>query len=74
MAVKKRKPPATKPELFQIVTLTFNDGRKAQFYGPAVVNPKEDGRLGVTAVVFTVPAPLPAGFKFIDFPLPKKEG
>lgn len=54
----------TKPEMYQSVILTLNDGRKGRFLGPALVFKKDKGVKTVVDVQFTEPKPMPNGMSF----------
>ena len=55
-------------EEYQLVWITFSDGRKACFVGQAVVREKDAQALRVVDIKFTEPKPLPAGCSFEQMP------
>lgn len=48
--------------MMQSVYITLTDGTKGIFTGPAIVKPGD--QVGVEAVAFGKPEPLPDGYKF----------
>lgn len=65
-ANKRRKPPAKKPELYQSVWITFSNGERAGFLGPAAAFPGDTRT--IAKVEFTEPKLMQPGYSFCRMP------
>lgn len=48
-----------KGRMMQSIHIELSDGRKGIFSGPAIVLPKDQGRVLISRIEFTEPVPLP---------------